>query len=120
MRTRFVICSLLLISCVVSGAVLSRSAGAQDVDRAVARAAADVATPAPASVQDITANPLQLDPVATPSCSEGATSDAASCATGGWAFVPELGCCAAFPTGQRGKWRHGSQIKCCGACAVPD
>ena len=119
MRTRFMICSLLLIGGLVSGAVVSRSAGAQDVDRPVAGAAAQVATPAPAAV-DIAANPFQLDPVATPSCGEGATSDAASCATGGWVFAPSLGCCAASPTGHRGKWLRNGQLKCCGACAIPD
>jgi hypothetical protein len=116
MRTMLVICSLLLIGGVVSGAALSRSTGANDVDRSVARAAVDVAIPAPASAADSAGNPLQLDPGAPSACGEGTTSDAASCSTGGWVFDPSLGCCAGPLV--HGKWRLGSAVKCCGACAV--
>jgi hypothetical protein len=115
MRTTLVICSLLLIGGVVSGAALSRSPGASDDHRSVARAAVEVAAPAPASAADSAGNPLQLDPGAPAACGEGTTSDAASCSTGGWVFDPSLGCCAS-PIAH-GKWRHGSSVKCCGACA---
>jgi hypothetical protein len=117
MRTPLVICSLLLIGGVVSGAALSRSTGANDVHRPVARVVGDVATPAPASAAESAGNPLQLDPGAPAACGEGTTSDAASCGTGGWVFDPDLGCCFNIPFGYHGKWRLGSQVKCCGACA---
>ena len=115
MSTKFVICSLLLIGGLVSGAALSRGTQASDADRPVARMGVEVTTPAPVSVEPGAGNPLQLDPAAPPACGEGTTSDAASCGTGGWVFEPDLGCCAS-PLA-RGRWRLGSAVKCCGACA---
>jgi hypothetical protein len=65
---------------------------------------------------ELGAGALQLGATDTTQC-DNASTDAASCSTGGWVFDPNLGCCFLGARGTLGKWRHGTQVKCCGACA---
>jgi hypothetical protein len=119
MKKSFVIVSVLLVCGLVGGLTVSRGrAVAAGPAHGNAMAAAAAGTPAPAltSFREPAADQLQLDR-ATTSCTEGATSDAASCSTGGWVFDPNLGCCNLGPRGVMGKWRNGTATKCCGACA---
>jgi hypothetical protein len=111
---KIMILSFLLIAGVVSAATLSRGPDARVAGHPTAAA---VERAAPVAV-DVAAGALRLDTAADPCDGASASSDAASCATGGWLQEPQLGCCHMGTPQVQARWRHGSQIKCCGNCAL--
>lgn len=96
------------VCALVLGVGLSRQAPV-----APARAAAADVSRVPAAQP---ADQLQLDTPDRADCEQNATSDAASCATGGWVFDAGADCCLLGPGRIVGRWRKGSQVKCCGGC----
>ena len=77
---------------------------------------AERVAPVPALTGDAV-DQLQLDQPDRDDCEKNATSDAAACGTGGYIFDARLGCCNLGVGRTAGKWKKGTSIKCCGACA---
>lgn len=110
-----VIITLSFLLAIVLGFSLTTSRSQVATARAASSPTAQAA-PAPA-LTGAGVDQLQLDQPNSEDCEKNATSDAASCATGGWVFHIGLGCCS-LRTGLAGKWQKGSSIKCCGACGM--
>ena len=94
----------------------SRSQVATASAAAAVAAQTEQAATAPA-LTGVGVDQLQLNAPDSEDCEKNATSDAATCATGGWVFHIGLGCCS-LRTGLAGRWQKGSSIKCCGACGM--